>query len=219
VELFESLQIRNIQQDTLSHVLIETLGENGHWDESYRACSLALSFHAANEKETPDMLVNAFTYSTYSKTGEFLRFYHRVRRSVTRVVARAEQLRWLLLENDVDTLKAIAEDQILQVAALEPHVLCDQRDNRVSTVSYSIDEVQILASALLLIAHTRFKVDSIESSVASCLTAKLESANFCRSSLGRLGLSLSNLARGNAPGTSLAASILILFRGNLLRMA
>ncbi|KAI9216779.1 N-acetyltransferase B complex non catalytic subunit-domain-containing protein [Blastocladiella britannica] len=92
-ELYKSLEIKSLQYDTLGHFILDHQCDLGEYSASGSFSQLVQSIHAANGRETPDMIVEAFARGSYSKLPEFERFHHRLYASQTRAVALAEQWR------------------------------------------------------------------------------------------------------------------------------
>ncbi|KNE70413.1 hypothetical protein AMAG_14547 [Allomyces macrogynus ATCC 38327] len=95
--LFESMDIKSIQLDTLSHTLLESMGDLGFLRAAQGFIHESTRIYADNERETPEMVVQAFTHGTVTQVPDFIRFYYRLARSTARMVARAESWRWSLV--------------------------------------------------------------------------------------------------------------------------
>lgn len=79
---FEFLSIKYIQQDTLSHVLLE--GSTFEYISTMQISALHKSqqIYERNRIETPDSICQCFVNGTYSKVVEFIDFQERLERSI-----------------------------------------------------------------------------------------------------------------------------------------
>lgn len=65
--IFSTLDVKHIQFDTLTHYLTDRSIALGQFDQLADTISMACSIYKSNEIETPEMIVKAYQYATFSK--------------------------------------------------------------------------------------------------------------------------------------------------------
>jgi N-terminal acetyltransferase B complex non-catalytic subunit len=84
---FESLGVKHIQLDTLTHHLLPALLGGGQWAKARRLADDVRGFHAAHERDAPDTILMAYDAGTYTKVLEFVGLLDRLGHSHTRAAA------------------------------------------------------------------------------------------------------------------------------------
>ncbi|KAI8820831.1 N-acetyltransferase B complex non catalytic subunit-domain-containing protein [Fimicolochytrium jonesii] len=92
-EIVNVMSIKQVQHDTLSFFYTDDLEYLGCPDTALRALLKTTTIHHSNERETPEMIVQAFKFGTYSKIPEFIRFRNRLRNSIQRTVSQKQLYR------------------------------------------------------------------------------------------------------------------------------
>jgi len=99
-EIYTSLDVKHIQQDTISFFLVDNTLNLGAFDKAIHSYAEVESFYESNRNETPEMVVLAYKHGTFSKTSEFTRFYQRIDQSIHKAVVQVEGIRHDLLFAD-----------------------------------------------------------------------------------------------------------------------
>ncbi|TPX37325.1 hypothetical protein SeMB42_g06936 [Synchytrium endobioticum] len=91
LDVAQTLDIKQILHDTLSYIYnddLEVFGslQAGTTNPVLRSLLRSLTIYSSNERETPEMIVRAFQYSTFSKIPEFIRFRDKLRYSLQRAI-------------------------------------------------------------------------------------------------------------------------------------
>lgn len=76
--MYESLDIKNIQLETLNHIISDVAMSFGYPEEAFLLQQRNFQIYASNQRETPEMLIQAYQYSSYSRVEEFLEFEERL---------------------------------------------------------------------------------------------------------------------------------------------
>ncbi|ORX87429.1 TPR-like protein [Basidiobolus meristosporus CBS 931.73] len=84
LELYKSMDIKHIQLDTLSHMIVESGADLGFSEDLVGVIYESLGIYSSNTTETPEMIVQAYKYGTYSKIEEFIDFRRRLEDSLQR---------------------------------------------------------------------------------------------------------------------------------------
>ncbi|KAI0241797.1 mitochondrial distribution and morphology [Massospora cicadina] len=91
--IYASLDVKHVQLDTLSHLVVDAGAALGHFTQTLLACHNALTIYSRNRAETPEMIVKAFQHNTFSKIREFIEFQGRLEGSLQRRITGLELLR------------------------------------------------------------------------------------------------------------------------------
>jgi N-terminal acetyltransferase B complex non-catalytic subunit len=89
--LYSSLQIKQIQNDTLSHFLLSRISSLYTDPMVLHQLALGRYIYPANEEETPPEIVLAFTEGTYHNISDFWELWMKLRHSLTRTMLGIEQ--------------------------------------------------------------------------------------------------------------------------------
>ncbi|TPX65727.1 hypothetical protein SpCBS45565_g04984 [Spizellomyces sp. 'palustris'] len=146
LDLAASLDVKQIQHDTLSFLFTDDLELLGCPELALRSFIKAMTIYASNERETPEMIVQAFKYGTFSKIPEFIRFRDRVRRSLQHSISKRQLYRVEILRRfpDIENLTSylqILDEDALQYSGLAcnpPEPYADTK--RVADPIFCIDE-------------------------------------------------------------------------------
>ncbi|KAJ9089978.1 mitochondrial distribution and morphology [Entomophthora muscae] len=129
-DIYSSLDVKHIQLDTLSHLVVDTGASLGHYSQTYSACHSSRAIYLKNRAEVPEMIAKAFQYNTFSKIQEFIKFQARLENSLQRRVTDLELLRSEMLPSS-SSLEAWLNllDSVPEAAlSVSPDKLSDNRD-------------------------------------------------------------------------------------------
>ncbi|KAJ1651638.1 mitochondrial distribution and morphology [Dispira simplex] len=133
--LFDSLDVKNVQHDTISYWMVGQGRTLGCFDQDLRLACSALRFYDSNEVETPDMLVLAYKSGTYSQIVDFLEFQRRVTYSLQHHIILASAFRnEFIIETNLDRLYKTVVEVALENFPYDPAVADSWVDNRDFTV-------------------------------------------------------------------------------------
>ncbi|KAJ1673417.1 mitochondrial distribution and morphology, partial [Spiromyces aspiralis] len=86
-ELYQSLNNRNVQHDTLSYLIVGHGAIFGHRQQDLDAIYDALEIYQQSEAQMPGMIKLAFENGVYSKVPEFVEFQRRLTNSIQQAVS------------------------------------------------------------------------------------------------------------------------------------
>lgn len=89
-KIFQTLDVKHILLETLSHHVIRPLLQCGCWQEARSLFALMTTFHEDHRRDSPDLTSVAFRHGTYSKILEFIEFRDTLQRSHSRLLMRIE---------------------------------------------------------------------------------------------------------------------------------
>ncbi|XP_074641518.1 N-alpha-acetyltransferase 25, NatB auxiliary subunit-like [Tubulanus polymorphus] len=101
--LFESLEIKHIQYDTLGYLVHSHAARLGHLACASFINNMGLKFFSSNYKDTSDYLISSYKYGSFSKINEFVKFQQRLQKSVQFASYTAEELMIELLTDTNET--------------------------------------------------------------------------------------------------------------------
>ncbi|CAJ0840493.1 11934_t:CDS:10, partial [Entrophospora sp. SA101] len=131
LELYRLMDIKHVQLDTLSHYILARCLSFGFYEEANLLYVDTLSIYKNNELKTPEMVIHAYKFSTFSKIQEFIEFQKRLENSIQKAIVDREKVR---LENIIvgpkDLNKRIGELNILDLKFDDSYCksLYDNRD-------------------------------------------------------------------------------------------
>ncbi|GJJ73045.1 N-terminal acetyltransferase B complex non-catalytic subunit [Entomortierella parvispora] len=133
--LYSTMGIKHVQHDTLSHFITDRASSFGLFDEALRQLYSAHEIYHSNEAETPEMILQAYKYSTFSKMQEFIEFQSRLENSLQKMIADREMIRLEFLKED-SVSRAVSWLQELEITNLKyDDQFAESRiDNRDTTV-------------------------------------------------------------------------------------
>ncbi|KAI8050960.1 N-acetyltransferase B complex non catalytic subunit-domain-containing protein [Syncephalis plumigaleata] len=108
IELYDTLSIKHVQNDTLSYLMTDVLFDLGLWEESEHILESAASIYTSNIFETPEMIVQAYKYATFSQITNFMEFRDRLDNSLQRELIQQEINRVGLLRSAKSTSTLLA---------------------------------------------------------------------------------------------------------------
>ncbi|KAL0097689.1 N-acetyltransferase B complex non catalytic subunit-domain-containing protein [Phycomyces blakesleeanus] len=92
-QIYLTMEIKQIQFDTMIHYFTDKLFSLGCLDEIEQSLYDALVIYKSNEVETPEMLVKAYQFGTFSKIQEFIEFRNRLDTSLQHSISLVELIR------------------------------------------------------------------------------------------------------------------------------
>ncbi|KAG0004483.1 N-alpha-acetyltransferase 25, NatB auxiliary subunit [Entomortierella chlamydospora] len=133
--IYNTMAIKHVQHDTMSHFITDRASSFGLFSEALSQLYSAHEIYHSNESETPEMIMQAYKYSTFSKMQEFIEFQSRLENSVQKMVADREMIRLEFMKED-SVKGAILWLQELEIVNLKYDAqFCESRiDNRDTTV-------------------------------------------------------------------------------------
>ncbi|KAJ3317961.1 N-alpha-acetyltransferase 25, NatB auxiliary subunit [Boothiomyces sp. JEL0866] len=93
LDLADTLDIKQVQLDTISYTYTEGLEYFGNLERASYTFNNSLNIYFRNEIETPEMILQAFKFGTFSKIPEFIEFKNRLTSSVQRAITNRQILR------------------------------------------------------------------------------------------------------------------------------
>ncbi|KAG0091882.1 N-alpha-acetyltransferase 25, NatB auxiliary subunit [Podila epicladia] len=133
--IYNTMGIKHVQHDTMSHFITDRAVSFGQFNDALNQLYGAHEIYHSNEAETPEMILQAFKYSTFSKMQEFIEFQSRLENSLQKMIADRELIRLELLKED-SVSRAIAYLKELELGNLKyDDKFCESRiDNRDTSV-------------------------------------------------------------------------------------
>ncbi|KAJ1980476.1 mitochondrial distribution and morphology [Dimargaris verticillata] len=135
LQWYKSLDIKNVQLDTLSHWMVGQGRDLGFYQEDASLSSGALAIYQSNEIETPEMLVMALKNETYSHVANMLEFQRRLtcalQQSITVTSCTRSQM---VLTESLDALFDMLEQTDLDNFKCDDDHMAALADNRDFTV-------------------------------------------------------------------------------------
>ncbi|ORE08641.1 hypothetical protein BCV72DRAFT_303592 [Rhizopus microsporus var. microsporus] len=89
-EIYKTMEIKQVQFDTMIHYFTDRFIPLGCSDDIESVLVDSMQIYRGNEVETPEMLVKAYQYGTYSKIQEFIEFRRRLDTSLQHTVTQIE---------------------------------------------------------------------------------------------------------------------------------
>ncbi|RHZ56831.1 hypothetical protein Glove_396g53 [Diversispora epigaea] len=132
LNLYKSMEIKHMQLDTLSHYLVERSFSLGAFEDATQACYDSLPIYRSNEIETPEMIISAYKFATFSKIQDFIEFQNELENSLQKVFIDREIIRLEFLNASKVTKNGITYLKELDVTDLkyEDEYCKNRRDNR-----------------------------------------------------------------------------------------
>ncbi|KAJ3068210.1 N-alpha-acetyltransferase 25, NatB auxiliary subunit [Podochytrium sp. JEL0797] len=82
-----SLEVKQVLLDTLTYLYADDFERYAPLDTAGVLVKKALSIYRSNEKETPEMVIQAYKFGTYSKIPEFRRFQLKLSQSIQQTIS------------------------------------------------------------------------------------------------------------------------------------
>ena len=129
IELYSSLEIKNIQVDMLSYIVLDKLNFMGQHQQAIQQSFVTSSIANSNEHETPEMLAQSFKFESYVNILEFKEFSDRISNSLSRYCAQTEAIRayFMISGKQFKTILVSLKPQILPI----PIHLVNNRDSSI----------------------------------------------------------------------------------------
>jgi N-terminal acetyltransferase B complex non-catalytic subunit len=107
--LHATLSIKQIQHDTLSHIVLSRISTLTTDNEVLQQIAIARTIYASNEDETPPQIYQAFIEETYHNIPDFWDLWMRLRHSLTRnALWRDREIIGWLNNQDMDPVEEIS---------------------------------------------------------------------------------------------------------------
>ena len=131
-EIYRTMEIKQIQFDTMIHYFTDKFASLGCVDELETLFHDALSIYKSNEVETPEMLVKAYQYGTFSKIQEFIEFRRRLDTSLQHAISKTELMRLDYVHASFQTKYAAQffQEQDVSGLSVEDDYIKARSDNR-----------------------------------------------------------------------------------------
>ncbi|XP_022085610.1 N-alpha-acetyltransferase 25, NatB auxiliary subunit-like isoform X2 [Acanthaster planci] len=91
-DLYDGLDIKHIQQDTLGYTVSGYVTSLGHFTSATALFNTTLKFFNSNHKDTTEYMITAYKFGTFHKIPEFLTFRQRISNSLHRTLVTVEKL-------------------------------------------------------------------------------------------------------------------------------
>ncbi|KAI7864096.1 N-acetyltransferase B complex non catalytic subunit-domain-containing protein [Spinellus fusiger] len=118
-QIIKTMDIKQIQYDTMIHYFTDRYITLGCHDEVENMLFEALSIYKSNDVETPEMLVRAYQFGTFSKIQEFIEFRRRLDTSLQHAIINVEIARIDSFNATFQTKYAIQFFQDLDVSKIK----------------------------------------------------------------------------------------------------
>ncbi|BFZ62733.1 mitochondrial distribution and morphology [Saitoella coloradoensis] len=124
ISIYESLSVKQVQNDTLSHTLLTRIATLYPTRECVKILRGAMDIYTANANETPNMMCHAYEKGAYSQIAGFSEFYERLDKSLWRGMVDVEGRRVARMLN-------VNDEEVVVFKPDEVDRLRDNRDYRV----------------------------------------------------------------------------------------
>ncbi|KAI9208961.1 N-acetyltransferase B complex non catalytic subunit-domain-containing protein [Polychytrium aggregatum] len=131
MEVATNLNVKQIQNDTISYFFTDDIETLGTYSQAMPALLRGATIYTSNERETPEMIVKAYQFGTFSKIPEFLKFQDRLANSLQRRIFKLQTLRVELIRRSLDCeeLASVLEEVTGELPTTEEIArLSDNRD-------------------------------------------------------------------------------------------
>ncbi|XP_071790320.1 N-alpha-acetyltransferase 25, NatB auxiliary subunit-like [Asterias amurensis] len=91
-DLYDGLDIKHIQQDTLGYTVSGYVTSLGHFTSANALFNTTLKFFTVNHKDTTEYMITAYKFGTFHKIPEFLTFRRRISHSIHCALVTVEKL-------------------------------------------------------------------------------------------------------------------------------
>ncbi|KAI2804222.1 N-alpha-acetyltransferase 25, NatB auxiliary subunit [Blomia tropicalis] len=143
--LYENLDIKLIQCDTMGHFFLVPFLSSGHYSYARQFLAASWKFYSFNFKDTSDFLINSYKNGTFKKIEEIMSFNTKLRTSIQYHITRVEQFFLNLIiecKNNL-TFKTFAIDYVTQMVKgnlnFDFENVCDNRDNLLNCNHHQLD--------------------------------------------------------------------------------
>ncbi|KAF7728781.1 N-alpha-acetyltransferase 25, NatB auxiliary subunit [Apophysomyces ossiformis] len=132
LQIYQTMDIKQIQFDTMIHYFTDRYFSLACFDALEQTFFESLMIYHSNETETPEMLVKAYQFGTYSKIQEFIEFRSRLDKSLQHAVTKVELIRIGAINSSFQTKYAVQYFHDLNVSELvfDDEFVASRSDNR-----------------------------------------------------------------------------------------
>ncbi|XP_070572285.1 N-alpha-acetyltransferase 25, NatB auxiliary subunit-like [Ptychodera flava] len=131
-ELYDGMEIKHIQQDTLGYTVTRFCEPLGHFVSASAVYNATLKFFTVNNKDTTEYIISAYKYGSFPKIPEFVKFRQKLNNSMHYTMITTEKmLLEIMLEANHNNLKF---EDLIRYMEIQPEKdeICwkDMTDNR-----------------------------------------------------------------------------------------
>ncbi|KAI9492083.1 N-acetyltransferase B complex non catalytic subunit-domain-containing protein [Zychaea mexicana] len=132
VQIFRTMDIKQVQFDTMIHYFTDRFISLACLDEVEQLLLESLMIYKSNQVETPEMVVKAYQYGTFSKIQEFIEFRSRLDSSLQQAITNVELTRIESSASSFQVKYAVQYFQDLDVSKIkcDDAFVQEQSDNR-----------------------------------------------------------------------------------------
>ncbi|KAK3737471.1 hypothetical protein QZH41_008359, partial [Actinostola sp. cb2023] len=133
LSLFDSLEIKHIQLDTLGYFISRYLFCLGHFESALGLYTSTLKYFFGNQKDSPEYFVAAYKFGSFEKIPEFEQFRTRLNFSVQFSMVTYEKLMLEMLQKTTSLSESqnyFDENSIIEKCPLTKEWTSDLNDNR-----------------------------------------------------------------------------------------
>ncbi|XP_062523596.1 N-alpha-acetyltransferase 25, NatB auxiliary subunit-like [Corticium candelabrum] len=131
--IFNSMEIRNIQLDTLGYLFLSPASSLGYFKTARKLAKMTLAYFFMSKKDTPEYVVSAYRSGSFHKILEIIQFQQKVQRSITfpMTVYDSTAFDVLVEASSLDEICISLSNATIWAVAQFFHVLLDNRDTKV----------------------------------------------------------------------------------------
>ncbi|KAI9310584.1 N-acetyltransferase B complex non catalytic subunit-domain-containing protein [Dichotomocladium elegans] len=132
IQIYKTMDIKQIQFDTMIHYFTDRFISLGCYDDIESVLLESLRIYKSNDIETPEMIVKAYQYGTFSKIQEFIEFRSRLYHSLQHAISKIELARADAARSSFQIKYAMQCFQELDVSSIkcDDASIAQQSDNR-----------------------------------------------------------------------------------------
>ncbi|KAL1930984.1 hypothetical protein VTP01DRAFT_10121 [Rhizomucor pusillus] len=119
MQILATMDIKQIQYDTMIHYFTDRYISLAGFDNLEDTLAESLMIYKSNELETPEMLVKAYQYGTYSKIQEFIEFQARLENSLQQAITHVELARLEAIRSSFQAKYAVQLLQEMDVSKMK----------------------------------------------------------------------------------------------------
>ncbi|KAJ3096101.1 N-alpha-acetyltransferase 25, NatB auxiliary subunit, partial [Phlyctochytrium planicorne] len=144
LDISSTLDIKHMLHDTLTHLFADKLEQIAPANDFLPRLLMAMTIYQSNNTETPDMIVKAYNFGTYSKIPEFLEFQDNLQFSLQRALMRRQILKLeLLRRNEFENIKDLFGHVAQEDFEFSEEFVSSKYDNRDRTIAKSCMNQQV----------------------------------------------------------------------------
>ncbi|KAI8138978.1 N-acetyltransferase B complex non catalytic subunit-domain-containing protein [Fennellomyces sp. T-0311] len=132
IQIFRTMDIKQVQLDTMVHYFTDRFISLGSLSDVEDVLLESLMIYKSNQVETPEMIVKAYQYGTFSKIQEFIEFRSRLDSSLQQAITNVELTRIEANASSFQVKYAVQYFQDLDVSKIkyDDAFIAEQSDNR-----------------------------------------------------------------------------------------